>query len=295
MKLCVFGSKGWIGGQLLEILKTDESVTVHEALSRADDAAACREELLALTPQPTHVFCSIGRTHGGPDFPTIDFLEQPGKLRDNVRDNLFSPLVLAKVCQENDIHFTYLGTGCIFENLSENSPSIFDEKSLPNFFGSSYSIVKGFTDRLMKDLFNDSALNLRIRMPITAEIHPRNFITKITSYEKICSIQNSMTVLPTLLPLAVKMMKRGIRGTVNLTNPGTISHNEILAMYRDIVDRDFTWQNFSIEEQDKILSAGRSNNELDTNLLQDLFPEGVQPISEAVEAVLVEMNEKKNK
>ena len=64
----------------------------------------------------------------------------------------------------------------------------FTEESLPNFFGSSYSIVKGFTDRMMH-MFENNTLNLRIRMPITASSNKRNFITKIVSYEKICSIQ----------------------------------------------------------------------------------------------------------
>ena len=46
---------------------------------------------------------------------------------------------------------------------------------MPNFFGSSYSVVKGFTDRLMK-LYDENVLNLRIRMPITGEQNSRNFI-----------------------------------------------------------------------------------------------------------------------
>ena len=44
-------------------------------------------------------------------------------------------------------------------------------------------------------------------MPITAEDNPRNFITKITNYEKICSMSNSMSVLPDLLPLVIEMME----------------------------------------------------------------------------------------
>ena len=70
----------------------------------------------------------------------------------------------------------------------------FKEEDIPNFFGSSYSIIKGFTDRLMHQLDN-YVLNLRIRMPISSENAPRNFITKITKYEKICNIPNSMTLL----------------------------------------------------------------------------------------------------
>ena len=51
---------------------------------------------------------------GDKTFTTIDYLEQPGKLKENVRDNLFNPLTSAFVFkQEIGIYFTYLGTGCM--------------------------------------------------------------------------------------------------------------------------------------------------------------------------------------
>ena len=62
-------------------------------------------------------------------------------------------------------------------------------------------------------------------------------------------------------------------GTLNFTNPGSISHNEILEMYKEYVDPDFTWKNFTIEEQNQILKSERSNNLLDTTCLEQLFPE----------------------
>ena len=60
-------------------------------------------------------------------------------------------------------------------------------------------------------------------------------------------------------------------GTINLTNPGTISHNEILELYKKYVNPEFTWKNFSIEEQTKILTCDRSNNLLDTKILEENF------------------------
>ena len=77
-------------------------------------------------------------------------------------------------------------------------------------------------------------------MPITNKHEPRNFITKITTYEYICSIPNSMTVLDELLPYILDMARNKITGTYNLTNPGVISHNEILEMYKKYVDKNFT-------------------------------------------------------
>ena len=97
-----------------------------------------------------------------------------------------------------------------------------------------------------------------------------------------------MTVLDELLPYALDMAKKGITGTINLTNPGLVSHNEILEMYREIVDPSFTWKNFSQEEQAKILAADRSNNCLDTSKLKEMFPE-VKHIKDSVRETLERM------
>lgn len=51
---------------------------------------------------------------------------------------------------------------------------------------------------------------------------------------------------------------------MNYTNPGAISHNEILQLYKEYIDPEFTWSNFTIEEQAKVIVAPRSNNLLDT-------------------------------
>ena len=288
MKVLVYGSNGWIGSQFTKLLKSN-NVIYCEGKARADNSDDVISELLKTSP--THVIAFIGRTHGKIGekiYTTIDYLEEPNKLQDNVRDNLFSPLVLAFLCQKLNLHFTYLGTGCIFkydeEHLFGQEVNGFTEDSLPNFFGSSYSTVKGFTDQLMK-FFDNSVLNLRIRMPITAEYNTRNFITKITTYEKICSIPNSMTVIPELLPKVLDMMKNNVTGTINLTNPGLISHNEILEMYSEIVDTNFVWKNFSEKEQRKILTSDRSNNYLDTQKLQQMYPD-IKNIKESVRDVL---------
>ena len=290
MKLLVYGSKGWIGSQFVEILKSKD-ISFVNGKSRADNLTGLRNEVREVNP--THIISFIGRTHGkigNKVYSTIDYLEQDKKLVDNVRDNLYSPLLLALVAKESGIHYTYLGTGCIFkfdeEHPFEQEINGFTENSIPNFFGSGYSIVKGFTDQIMK-YFEESVLNLRIRMPITGEMNSRNFITKITTYEKICSIKNSMTVLPELLPKVIDMMHKSITGTINLTNPGLISHNEILDMFKEIVDPDFEYQNFSVEEQSKILAADRSNNYLDTTKLKKLYPD-VRNIKDAVRECLIQ-------
>ena len=302
----VFGGNGWIGSKVVQLLQEPNSnITVIKSLCRADDTKMIQKEI-NMIKNVTHIMSFIGLTHGVYNdevIGTIDYLEKPGKLVENINDNLFSPIGLAELSKQNGIHFTYLGTGCIFEYDQEKHiygdvDTGFLEADLPNFFGSSYSIVKGYTDRLMQLLYSDSTLNVRIRMPITDELgSPRNFITKITTYKKVCSIPNSMTVLDELLPVLIEMALNKEVGTVNLTNPGLISHNEILEMYKEIVDPDFTWSNFSIEEQNQILASKRSNNCLDTMKLTNMtlsFRNKVSPIKDAVRSVFLRMkrNEK---
>jgi len=288
MLVLLYGSNGWIGGQLVDVLENN-NINYVCGKSRIDNDETLESEIDKI--QPTHIVSFTGRTHGkiGDNvFTTIDYLEQKGKLTENVRDNLYGPLLMSQLCKERKIHFTYLGTGCIFDYDEEHpfgkEENGFAEESLPNFFGSSYSVVKGYTDRLMK-LYKNDVLNLRIRMPITGDCNGRNFITKITTYEKVCSVPNSMTVLPELLPYVLEMMKSNTTGTINLTNPGLISHNEILDMYTEIVDPNFTYTNFSKEEQLKILDADRSNNFLDTTKLETFFPD-VMNIKDSVRIML---------
>jgi hypothetical protein len=64
-------------------------------------------------------------------------------------------------------------------------------------------------------------------------------------------------------------------------------------MYKEIVDPEFTWSNFTIEEQNQILASKRSNNCLDTTKLLSLCP-NVLPIQESVRNAILRMKEKDN-
>lgn len=285
MKILFFGSKGWIGQQFGYYLNKN-GITYISTDIRADDEKAVEEEIKLYSP--THIISFIGRTHGG-GYNTIDYLELSGKLKDNIRDNLYSPIVLSILCERHNIHYTYLGTGCIFSSDDPTTTSI-DDDALPNFFGSSYSIVKGFTDRL-QHLYSKNTLNLRIRMPIVNYEHNRNFLSKIFKYDKICSMPNSMTVLEDMFPVIMDMMLKNTTGTFNLVNKGVITHNEILEMYKEHQEPSFTWKNFSVEEQNAILLSKRSNTQLSNEKLYSLYPD-IPDIKTSVEKCVIQYHSK---
>ena len=253
MRILLFGATGWIGSMFAR----HTTHTVIPAGTRPEDYDACRDEIRRIRPDSVCAF--IGRTHG-PGCGTIDYLEEPGRLVLNMRDNYLAPMRLAEICAAEGIHFVYLGTGCIYTYT--DTKRIFTEEDIPNFFGSSYSIMKGFADQEIRKY--PTTLQLRIRMPISAEVSPRNLIDKLVRYENICSIPNSMTVLDDMWPILDRMIERHETGTYNLTNPGTVEHAWILEIWRSHGHPDHTWRLVSYEDQRKILRSDRSNNELST-------------------------------
>ena len=134
----------------------------------------------------------------------------------------------------------------------------------------------------MKNYTN--CLILRLRMPVSDDLHPRSFLTKIAKYERVVDIPNSNTILTDLLPASILLAEHNETGIYNFTNPGAISHNEVLTLFRDIVRPSFAWKNFSLEEQAKVIKAGRSNCKLDTDKLVSKLKEYGYEVPEIHEA-----------
>ena len=281
MKILFYGSKGWIGSMIVERWKElypSDTITCSNTRLTPENINLIKDEI----QQNDIIFSSIGRTSGtlknGTHIPNIDYLE--GNLFENARDNLYNPVMLAKICEEYNKHFSYIGTGCIFSRDTNNNDYEYTELDNPDFFGSSYSIIKGFTDDLMK-LFKN-VLNFRIRMPIVDYTHPKNFITKISDFKYICSYQNSMTYLPEIIPMMIEMSRLKVNGTYNMVNKGSISHQEILDMYKEYVNPSHSYNLIKIEDLDSLLKAKRSNNILTTKKLEAIYPYILGDIKECV-------------
>merc|ERR1712228_323474 len=239
--------------------------------------------------KPSHVLMAAGITGR----PNIDWCEDHKP--ETIRTNVIGTLNVADLCLTRDIHVTVYATGCIFKYDDAHplgSGIGFTEEDAPNFDGSFYSQTKGYMEPMLKCYPN--CLVLRVRMPISDDLIHRSFVTKIVKYERVVNIPNSMTILHEMLPASLAMTKKGLSGVYNFTNPGVISHNEVLDLYTKYIDPTYWYQNFTIEEQAKFIKAGRSNNELDTTKLMADMPEGVvvNDIKTAVELCFQRM--KKN-
>mmetsp|Transcript_1119 Transcript_1119/g.4542 ORF Transcript_1119/g.4542 Transcript_1119/m.4542 type:complete len:306 (+) Transcript_1119:177-1094(+) len=265
-KFLIFGKNGWIGGMLKEHL-TSQGVAFEMADARLEDKVGIIADIERV--KPTHVLNCAGVTGR----PNVDWCESH-KL-ETIRANVVGTLTLADVTKSYGVHMTNFATGCIFEydaKHPEGSGVGFTEEEEANFIGSFYSMTKAMVEKLLVNY--DNVLTLRLRMPISEDLgSARNFITKIANYAKIVNIPNSMTVLPEMIPYSVELARRCRTGVMNFTNPGVISHGEMMELYKEYIDPSKVWNYFTVEEQAKVIVAPRSNNELDTTKLQAEFPD----------------------
>jgi 3,5-epimerase/4-reductase len=288
MRILIYGHKGWIGGMLINEWKErypEDELIFGEARVEYQNKAGVLSEITLSNPD--RIVCLLGRTSGkigDRHIPNIDYLEEKGKLYENVRDNLFAPLLLAIISNRLKIHLTYVGTGCIFSRNTRENDYIYTEEDFPDFSGSSYSAVKGYTDQLMPMFEN--VLNVRIRMPITSDYKdPKSFVSKIIGFERIYSMPNSMTYLPDMIPLLIRLSMMKETGTIHLVNKGGISHSNILNLYKEKIDNNHTFEEINGEELERLLKAPRSNNILSTERLEKLFPGEVRDIRECIEEI----------
>lgn len=252
MKYLIFGN-GYIGNKFLETLGHENAVISTADIGNID---MVRESIKI--NKPSVIINCAGKTGK----PNIDWCEDYKE--ETLYSNVTGPLVLAKASHEADTKLVHIGSGCIYQGSAEKE---FTESDRPvkDLIPSFYSRTKAWSEEML-DQFD--ILQVRLRMPIDSVPNPRNLLWKITHYEKIIDVPNSISVIPDFVDATIQLIEKEKTGIYNVVNPGYITHSEILDMYKEIVDNKFNYQVFSLEELKKITKAGRSNCVLSSNKLE---------------------------
>ena len=267
----LYGATGWVGGQFASMLR-QQGFTVVAATSRMQNLKDVWNNVV--TSKASRVINAAGIT-GRPNIDWCEIHPVP-----TVEVNLVGAVNLARVCNTLGVHLTNFATGCIYtydESKKHGEPGLspdplakpFTELDPPNFFGSTYSRVKAHAEQVQKQMAN--VLLLRLRMPLNEDLHhPRNLVAKLLKYQNVITTKNSVSVLPTLLPVAAHMLQNKECGVYNFTNSGCISPSDILNAYKKHVDPTHTWTEVTARqlEQLGVIVAKRSNCFLDASKIQ---------------------------
>lgn len=269
MKMLIFG-KGYIASKFKEHF--GDSAEISDV--RVEGLNEVKAELERVKPDVV-VNCA-GKTGR----PNVDWCED--HKGETLFGNVTVPLILARACEEQGVYMVHIGSGCVYEGY--NNGEGFSEDDEPNFAGSYYSRTKAWSERMLMDF---PVLQMRLRMPFDSVPSERNFVTKITKYNKVISVPNSISVLEDFMKAAEMLIAKKATGVYNVTNPGTIDHKTILDMYIELVDPNYKYELFSLEELAKVTKAGRSNCGLSVKKLET---EGIhlRPVEQAVRESLIE-------
>ncbi|QQR55292.1 sugar nucleotide-binding protein [Candidatus Peregrinibacteria bacterium] len=268
MKILIFG-QGYIAQHFLEAFAPEAVISK----VRIEDYSSVKAELEAQKPEVV-VNCA-GKTGR----PNVDWCE------DHKMETLFSnavaPVILARACEALGLYMVHIGSGCVYEGYKNGEG--YSEEDTPNFEGSYYSRTKAWSERMLKDF---EVLQLRLRMPFDSVPGERNFITKILKYPKVISVPNSISVLEDFMKAAKVLIQKRATGIYNVTNPGVITHKEILDLYIELVDPEYRYELFTVEEMEKLTRARRSNCGLSVKKLES---EGIhlRPIAQAIRESLI--------
>lgn len=276
-KILIFGGLegdiGWLAGRLYDFLPNSDVSYVDITDLKALTAELDRKK-------PDVVINAAGITGR----PNIDWCEDH-KL-ETVTGNVTGPLILLQACQERNIYWVHLSSGCIFQGSGpdgEGFKETDDDKATPPSF---YSWTKYWADQALK---NFPVLILRLRLPIDNQSNPRNLIDKLINYKWVIDNQNSITVIPDFLVVVSELIKKRRIEIYNVVNPGTISPAEIMRIYKEIVDPNHDFDPISEKEfcDLSLGKAARSNCKLNTD---KLGKEGVplKPIKERIVELMEE-------
>lgn len=271
MKILVFGAKGWIGQKMLKAWP--EAVP---SFARIDDKEAVLAELER--HQPDAVVNAAGKTGR----PNIDWCET--HQAETYRSNVIGPLILAEACQEREIYFLHLASGCIYYGPSPD-PRGWREHDFANPL-SFYSRTKYATDLLLSKMPNVGIA--RIRMPIDDRPNPRNLIDKLVGYSQVIDVENSVTIVPEMIDVCYQLIQKKGTGIFHVTNPGAERHRTILDLYREYVDPSHQNEWISNEELMRrgLAKAARSNCILQSDRLKELGIE-MRPIDVALRDTMI--------
>ncbi len=238
--IIIYGS-GFIGGHITAEL---QKVGMHFMVSktRVYDYNAVKEEIQVYNP--TAIINAAGLAT-----PTnIDFYED--QIPQLLMTNTVGNVMLAALCEEFNIHYVTIMSGCIFDSQKR----VYSDLASPNFTGSAYSKNRVETEALLKNFRNTCIV--RIRMPISSDFHPKSLITKLASFDSITNLRNSVTVLDDCIPMIVRIILKRHTGIVNLVNNGTVTNAYICFLYRKMVNHSKT---FKLANPEQLHTVPRSN------------------------------------
>ena len=280
----ILGGNGYVGSAFQKHLTLNE--LPFEVISRSVIDYSDEPSLLRLISdrRPTFLINAAGYTGR----PNVDACEV--HRTECLQGNAVLPVIIRSACEKSNLPWGHVSSGCILTGAKPDG-SGFTEDDSPNFSFrhnncSFYSGCKALGEELLQDA--DNCFIWRLRIPFNEFDGPRNYISKMMRYDCLLQATNSLSQLDEFAAACVACWTNRVPfGIYNLTNPGSVTTKDVIAMIQrhGLVRKDFRF--FDSEDQFMQLAAKtpRSNCVLDTTKAERLHLP-MRPVEEALDAAM---------
>jgi len=308
--ILVLGASGYIGQAFIaELQRRGFS---HTTLTRSEVDYSRFEVLLAYLQKARPVFVINAAGYIGK--PNVDACESAKT--ETFLGNVVLPVTITNACATAGIPWGHISSGCIyngakmregggwrlekdltrpevrrrFETDSESFAG-FSEEDKPNFsFRHPPCSFHNGTKVLAEEAICHTGRGFiwRLRIPFDEFDSPRNSLSKLQRYPKVCDNINSFSHRGDFVRACVDLWERKAPfGTYNVTNPGAISTRQIVTRIERILKLSRSFEFFADDKEfyDVGVKAPRSNCILDVS---KLLAAGVsmRPVADAFDDAL---------
>ena len=262
--ILVLGKSGYIGEAFVR--EADRRNIDYKALSRSEVDYTNHlklDKFLEWSPKVTTIINCAGFVGK----PNVDECEI--RRTETFAGNVIFPVLISKLCYKYDLKYCHISSGCIYSGYEKE----FTEEDPPNFCfdseieGSFYSGTKALAEKLIN---YDKSYILRLRIPFDHIDNPRNYLSKLLTYDKLLDMKNSVShrfdFVNACLDLLINEAPYGI---YNVVNSGFITTAQVVQLMGKILNINKNFDFFRDEQEFYEIgaSAPRSNCVLDNSKL----------------------------
>ncbi len=275
----ILGKNGYIAEAIVKELTSRD--LPHVAWSRSDVDYTDLKELkynLYILGDDLHIINCAGYI-GKPNVDACELAKA-----DCIEGNVLLPLMLAQLCCEKKYEFTQISSGCIYGGYEKH----FTEKDAPNFDfqnGSFYSGTKALAEKVVLQN-NPNSYVFRLRIPFDEYESPRNYLTKLLSYDTLLDVENSLSHRADFAKYVMELIEQKVpHGIYNVTNKGSVTTRDVVQLIKkyNLSNKDFKFFD-NLESFGKETVAPRSNCVLDTTKIEQYIK--IRTAQEALEDAL---------
>ena len=283
----ILGSSGYVGSKIFHFLTKNGKEVIGVTRSEIDYTNPKILKEFLRSKKPRFLINAAGYT-GKPNVDACELAKA-----DCLDGNAVLPGAIRQICDELNITWGHVSSGCIFSGRksdgggwTENDSPNFSFRSPPCSF---YSGSKALGEEVLEGAEN--CYIWRLRIPFNEERSPRNYLQKLLNYDSLLEAENSVSHLEEFCQKCVESIEREVEpGIYNMTNPGSVTTSQVTEW---MIDEGVTYKQFKFFEDEehfmnKAAKTPRSNCVLDTSKAE-IAGIGMRPVEEAMRESIQKM------